>query len=115
MTKRKSTRPNRLASRYVPKAGARCRTASRSCPRASSGTAKASCSWRWTWTLTTRTRWSIPARDHPHRNRSLPSLRVDGGGSMAEVDKQAERHTKASGHPTATVAVPATATTGELT
>jgi hypothetical protein len=28
-------------------------------------------------------------------------------GSMAEADKAAERHTKATGHPTATVAVPA--------
>jgi hypothetical protein len=28
-------------------------------------------------------------------------------GSMAEADKQAEKHTKATGHPTATVAVPA--------
>jgi hypothetical protein len=27
-------------------------------------------------------------------------------GSMAEVDKQAEKHTKATGHPTATVAAP---------
>ncbi len=28
-------------------------------------------------------------------------------GSMAEVDKQAERHTKTARHPTVTLAVPA--------
>lgn len=34
-------------------------------------------------------------------------------GTMAEADKQAEKHTRKAGHPTATMAVPATTTGGQ--
>ncbi len=36
-----------------------------------------------------------------------------GPGTMADVDRGAEKHTKATRHPTATVATPATTTGGQ--